>query len=96
MISGPSFNGVSFSYPDEPFSTNGHQMFDCQQHNSCTNMIKIPLGKALSDTISEKVLIFTGFDNYEDPKRFHSRDDLDLLFAQADVQFSSSYAYSWT
>ena len=59
-------------------------------------MVKIPLGKALTDTISEKMLILTGFYNYEDPKRFHSRDDLDLLFAQANVQFSSSYAYSWT
>ena len=62
-ISGPSFNGVSFSYPDEPFSTNGHQVFDCQQRSSCTNMVKIPLGKALSDMIPEKVLILTGFEN---------------------------------
>ena len=54
---GPSFNGVPFSYPSEPYSTNGNQVNHCQQRASCvsryddgckcTNSVKIPLGRAL-------------------------------------------------
>ena len=53
----PSFDGVPFSYPAEPFSTNGLQSH-CMQRAPClnrydkscrcTNSVKIPLGMALS------------------------------------------------
>ena len=53
----PSFDGVPFSYPSEPYSTNGRQVSHCQQRTpcvsryddgcKCTNRVKIPLGTAL-------------------------------------------------
>ena len=53
----PSFDGVPFSYPSEPYSTNGRQVSHCQQRTPCVsryddgckwpNSVKIPLGTAL-------------------------------------------------
>ena len=53
----PSFDGVPFSYPAEPFSTNGQQSH-CMQRGPClnrydkscrcTNSVKIPLGTAFN------------------------------------------------
>ena len=63
---GPAFDGIPFTYPDEPFSTNGHSMSHCMQRGpctsrfekscGCTNSVKIPLGIACNFRYQDFVL----------------------------------------
>ena len=51
---GPSFNGLKFIYPEEPYSTNGRpKETECQSDRvSCTYKIIIPLGSIVEMTLT--------------------------------------------